>query len=94
MNWELLLSIIAMITSIVVAVGGYRKSRSESINLDVDTIQRYQKALREAHDDYTALCDELEKARIYNQALVEQLRSHSIVPYTLEEVLKRQNRVI
>lgn len=87
-NWDLIISIIALTSSLIVGVGGYRKSRSESFNIDVDTLAKYQKALREAHDDYSKLCDELERARVYNQALVKQLRENSIVPITIDEALR------
>lgn len=99
MSSEFWMAVGSIVLSLIVAIGGLMKGRSERIKMGGETYVSYQEALGKAQDNYEKLTkrlDELEdkhrKVLIHNGALIEQLIEHRIVPITMEQALSRNTR--
>ena len=98
MNWDNIVAIVSLIISGIAIFSSFRKSQSEVYNLDAKTLKEYQDAIKEGHNNYQQLLDEMEVIRskfdeqdIYIRALIAQLRNANIIPISKTEALKNRN---
>ena len=100
MNWDNIVAIVSLVISGIAIFSSFRKSQSEVYNLDAKTLKEYQDAIKEGHNNYQQLLDEMEGLRckfdeqdIYIRALIRQLRNANIIPISKTEALKNRNGV-
>jgi peptidoglycan hydrolase CwlO-like protein len=103
MTPETYIAIVSIVISAAVAVFSVKKSRAEVNNLDAATFKQYQASLKEAHENYDTLNEEIhlltEKDREHRKC-IRQLECHvrsltgqvircGKTPITLEQALAR-----
>ena len=98
MNWDNIVAIVSLLISGIAIFSSFRKSQSEVYNLDAKTLKEYQDAIKEGHNNYQQLLDEMEGLRckfdeqdIYIRGLIAQLRNANIIPISKTEALKNRN---
>jgi hypothetical protein len=94
-SWEAVGIVFSIIIGGIGLLLSLKKDKATINNLDAETFKTYQEALKESHDNYMKVMEDLEELKqkvldyeCHIKALVSQLMGANIRPVTLEQALK------